>query len=114
MTKILETEWNAFLRNVDFSTIPFVHQLFLKEDESNNLKKYLTLEYHPNVFSELSNEDIFYNKYRYFLKFKKEHQTVNGHDTGLEQRAFKILETGDEFQNVDWKIVKRIGCEIEA
>lgn len=57
-------------------------------------------------FSRLPAEQVFYNKYYWILIFSKRYQSKFGKDAGIEQQAFKVLETAPP--NVDWKTVEEI------
>jgi hypothetical protein len=61
----------------------------------------------PDLDSQLT----FYNAYYWFIKFSKVYMAMHGHDTGLEQQAFQILEKA-EF-NIDWEMIKQIEHQVE-
>lgn len=62
-------------------------------------------------FSQLSVEAIFYNRYYWILIFAKRYQSKFGKDAGIEQQAFKVLETAPP--SVDWKAVEEIALAVE-
>ncbi len=83
------------------------------------LFNYLALTYFPNVAlgdAEISEIELLYNRYYWFLKVARGQQRRHGPDAGMDQQAFQILEhAGIEF---DWdevqKIEQRVASEIEA
>lgn len=61
-------------------------------------------------FSGLSNAAVFYNRYYWFLLFSKLYQAKHGFDAGLEQQAFKLLESAGP--DVDWAFVEDISNRV--
>jgi hypothetical protein len=54
----------------------------------------------------LSSVDAFYNAYFWISIFSKRYQDSYGHDAGVEQQVFKVLESAPT--GVDWRIVEEI------
>ena len=59
----------------------------------------------------LTDEQLFYNKYYWFLRFVRLSTARNGYDAGLEQQVFKLLES--PHCTVDWGIVEGITSKVE-
>lgn len=59
-------------------------------------------------------EQKFYSKYRYFRQFVSRMVELNGPDEGLEQQAFKLLESFGAENEVDWGLVEQIEKELGA
>lgn len=87
--------------------------------ESNNEKliishrNYILLEKFPEKFGNETSLNLYYNKYYHFLMFSILSQKTNGFDAGIEQQEFKILEQGEQFENIDWAIIERISNTIK-
>lgn len=60
----------------------------------------------------LSETRIFYNRYYWFLTFAKLRRSKRGHDAGVEQQAFKLLESAPDA--VDWGVVAEIANDVSA
>lgn len=79
------------------------------------LKYYLFLTEYPNsVYNyvpELSEEDLLYNRYYWFVKFTRKYISKNGYDAGMEQQAFELIEEIDRQleAGVNWSIIEQIG-----
>jgi hypothetical protein len=58
--------------------------------------------------ADLSQEEILYNRYYWFLKFIKLYMSKHGYDAGLEQQAFKMLEHAT--CDIDWSVVEEISA----
>lgn len=86
------------------------HDLLKDTSGSKYLEKYLLLTYAGEDFkNSISPEELFYNRYYWFLTFLKAYTQENGLDAGMEQQAFKILEeAGNTCQHIDWNEVEEI------
>jgi hypothetical protein len=79
---------------------------------------YLLLTHYPeriiNHFPAMSQNDLLYNRYYWFVKYKNEYQARCGYDAGLEQQAFKLLEEIDRVLKgeIDWAIIQKIDDEL--
>jgi len=91
----------AAIANDDFSGGAFRYYLFFSE--SSILQR--------TPLSRLNIPELFYNKYYWFLLFTKLHQIRHGYDGGLEQQAFKLLETAPS--NVNWNLLEEIHKRVE-
>ncbi|HEY2511605.1 MAG TPA: hypothetical protein VGI39_12140 [Polyangiaceae bacterium] len=60
----------------------------------------------------LSVEAIFCNRYYWFRSFAKSYERAHGRDAGLEQQAFKLLESAPS--TVDWSVVEAIDAMVDA
>jgi hypothetical protein len=49
---------------------------------------------------------LFYNQYYWFKRFVCERDAARGHDAGLEQQAFQLLESAPD--DVDWSVIEAI------
>ena len=88
-----------------------------KLDDANlrNYLKYVNiLDSEKSKILEANNkydvEDLYYSKYYWFIKFKNRYFDIYGHDEGLEQQAFRMLEDiGVYFKNgINWTIIESI------
>jgi hypothetical protein len=73
------------------------------------LQRFLLLRHCPDIFDlELqSNKPILlYNLYYRFKKFMKLFNGRHGHDAGMEQQAFQLLESAT-FE-IDWNVIQEI------
>lgn len=48
----------------------------------------------------------FYNRYYWFARFAALWQAAHGHDAGLEQQVFQLLERADF--DIDWDVVQEL------
>ncbi len=48
----------------------------------------------------------FYNRYFWFVRFAALWQAAHGHDAGLEQQVFQLLEHADF--DIDWNVVQEL------
>ena len=60
------------------------------------------------ISSDFNMDVLFYSEYYWFTKYKNRHFELYGHDEGLEQRAFKMLENMSLENEVDWSIIEQI------
>lgn len=78
------------------------------------LQYYLFLTEYPNsIYSHLdglNEEDLLYNRYYWFIKFKQKYNSQKGYDAGLEQEAFKLIEEIEQQleAGVNWSIIEQI------
>jgi hypothetical protein len=81
---------------------------------STLLQYYLFLTEYPNAvhsyLPELSEADLLYNRYYWFLKFKTNYGSKRGDDAGLDQQAFQLIEEIDQklTAGVNWSIIQQI------
>jgi hypothetical protein len=62
-----------------------------------------------NVIGSLNIEDLFYSKYYWFKQFKERYFKLYGHDEGLEQQSYKMIEEYTHFtKEIDWETVEQI------
>lgn len=59
-----------------------------------------------------SEEDAFYNQYYWYLVFSKLYQASSGFDAGVEQQAFRLLESAPE--GVSWDRIDQIARSVGA
>jgi hypothetical protein len=86
--------------------------------EDNRIKTlldyYLFLTEHSDIIIEqlhiVSKEVIFYSRYYWFKKFKKEYFTKYGYDGDMDQQAFQILEEIDRYidNEIVWEALEKI------
>jgi hypothetical protein len=57
----------------------------------------------------IDREDAFYNRYFWLKRFATLKQARDGHDAGLEQQVFQLLENADF--DLDWAIIERLDTE---
>jgi hypothetical protein len=60
-------------------------------------------------FDDIPTISLFYNRYYWFKRFVNQRAAVQGHDVGLEQQAFKLLEAAPE--GVDWSVVEALDVQ---
>lgn len=48
----------------------------------------------------------FYNRYFWFVRFAAMWQAAHGHDAGLEQQVFQLLEEADV--DIDWDVIQEL------
>ena len=59
--------------------------------------------------SSLKPDDLYYSAYYWFTQFKSRHFELFGHDEGLEQQGFIILENiSMSLEEIDWSIIEVI------
>ncbi len=78
------------------------------------LRRYLLLTEFPERIAErqpVCHESVVYSRYYWFTLFAKLCRTRQGHDAGLEQQAFQILENAD--CEVDWNVIRAIEIRVE-
>ncbi|MNN49366.1 hypothetical protein D3C76_706880 [compost metagenome] len=58
----------------------------------------------------LDKPSIYYSIYFWFVQFKERYFELHGHDEGIEQEGFKLLEEIDiELEDgVDWAVIEKI------
>jgi hypothetical protein len=61
---------------------------------------------------DLDETAMFYNRYYWFRRFATQRQAARGYDGGLEQQAFKLLETAQE--DADWSLLESIDARAQA
>jgi hypothetical protein len=99
---------------VDFDSTKTNPELLADNDINSDLKNYLILTHWPEKLVEKDSATLYYNRYEYFLRFKKSYITKFGSDDlNLEQQAFKILEQGETIANLDWNVVETISRRLE-
>lgn len=62
------------------------------------------------TINTISAEDLHYNRYYWFIKFKNRYFDLYGHDEGIEQQAYKMLENIDMYleNGIDWTVIECI------
>lgn len=70
--------------------------------------RYMLFNNWPEMVQELqlSESDLYYNRYYWARTFASAFQTVHGPDAGLEQQVFKIFESAPP--DVDWNVIEAI------
>ena len=87
---------------------------FSDSDLSNYIKYIHILDLEKSNILEMNDafcmEDLQYSRYYWFLRFKNRYFDLYGHDEGLEQQAFKLLEDIVIYLNngIDWSIIESI------
>lgn len=86
---------------------------FCSEYNDSQLKQcmahYLFLRDHAADLP-LDKPSIYYSMYYWFVRFKRRYYDVCGHDEGIEQEGFKLLEKIDRQleEGVDWRFIEQI------
>lgn len=79
-------------------------------------RRYLLFSRWPYLLEKVglraTNEEILYNSYYWMLKFSKLYIKKHGFDAGMEQQAFKILES-TSFE-IDWNVVEQLTNLVET
>ena len=94
---ILQSLEDAALRGLD--SLPVTYRKDLLDDPQHRYPflYYLVLTHWPEwldgLTAEITTEDLFYNRYYWFLRLTKQYQAAYGFDAGFEQQAFQMLET---------------------
>jgi hypothetical protein len=90
----------------------------LTDPSLKRIKKYVDVltDYENEIIQMPLNIDskiLFYSRYYWFNKFKKRYYTFYGHDEGLEQQSYKILEQFNTiYPNIiDWAVIEKIENE---
>jgi hypothetical protein len=54
--------------------------------------------------------NFFYSRYYWFVQFKERYYALYGHDEGLEQQKFKMINDYNEKfpEKVDWDVIEHI------
>lgn len=83
-----------------------------------SLKSYILLTFLlPNInFEEnLSIEDIFYNRYYWFIRFCRLKEERDGYDPGLNQQEIRLIEEVEQKDiNIDWNVIQEISDCIDS
>ena len=59
--------------------------------------------------SALNLGDLCYSSYYWFTQYKNRYFELFGHDEGLEQQAYKMLENiSVSLENINWSIIEQI------
>jgi len=70
-------------------------------------RRYLLFAHLPSLAGEqLSEQEIFYNKFYWFLAFAQLYKRKQGTNDGLDQQACQILETAP--CRFDWTVIEQI------
>jgi hypothetical protein len=73
-------------------------------------RRFLLFAHWPYLLENLglhaTTEGLLYNKYYWMLRFSKLYERKHGFDAGIEQQAFKILESAS-FE-LDWNVVEHV------
>src|SRR5688572_5165938 len=73
------------------------------------LENYWELTTCPEKFQDFNLVDIYYNRLYWFHKFYHRYKSLNGSGkVDIEQYEFKLLEQGENLNNINWKIVEQI------
>ena len=106
---------DAVLHGLD--SLPISYQKSLIEDSEirYSFLYYVLFTHWPELLDEgLELEELFYNRYYWFLRLSKQYQARHGHDAGCEQQAVQMLETADV--NLDLQVIddleKRVVAEV--
>jgi hypothetical protein len=101
----------------DFSSIKFsdfTTENFLNNSELSPLiKNYIFLSEFAHKMVKSDPLNIYYNRYFWFVKFLSVSNQIFGYDASLEQMEFKILEEGEQFEDIDWGIVEKISNDVK-
>lgn len=66
-----------------------------------------------NSVCGLTTSVIFYNRYYWFLHLIRLWQELHGHDAGMEQQAFQLLESAAaEGMELDWDVLQEIERQV--
>jgi len=100
-----------------------IKTLHFRENEADNMEDKKLRQYWLNTrvlakeetnilekVDSMNSEDLFYSRYYWFNQFKTRYFELYGHDEGLEQQSFKMLE---DFETrfpgvVNWNIIEQI------
>src|SRR4051812_2902772 len=63
-------------------------------------RNYALLTEHPGLFAGLglSKDELFWSRYYWLARFARQRQSATGHDAGLEQQVYQLLESADHMQ----------------
>ena len=53
---------------------------------------YALLTHWPDLLGDISTDEVFYNRYYWFLRMSKRYQIEHGFDVGFEQQADQLIE----------------------
>lgn len=100
-----------------------IHSLKFIDSEAKKIKDPLLTRYlmyvhvlgrlETRAFTENNFKDIhklFYNRYYWFVQFKERYFALYGHDEGLEQQSFKMINEYNEKlpEEIDWATIEQI------
>ncbi|ATA92493.1 hypothetical protein CGC56_10175 [Capnocytophaga canimorsus] len=87
--------------------------LFSKSQD--RLDNFILLKYYSELFNEINTLNIYYNKYFWYSKMKFDYINKYGKDDlNFEQGQFKLIEEGEQYENVDWSIIEDIHKQFET
>jgi hypothetical protein len=100
-------------------TLPISYQenLLDKSETRYAFLYYALLTHWPELLTgEFTADELFYNRYYWFLRLSKEFQSRHGYETGYEQQAIQMMESAEA--SIDLQIVEdleeRVVAEIET
>lgn len=100
---------NQIMEELNYS---FCH--YYEDDEVNNYFNYYTLlELNENYIiqnSDIDLDNLLYEEYFWYSKFKTAYKRKFENDEGIEQQQFKMLEVMDQrlSEGIDWDKIKAI------
>ncbi len=107
---ILQRHEGAILCRLD--SLPTTYRKDLLHDPQDRYAflYYLLFTHWPELLGgktvEFTAEDLFYNRYYWFLRLTKQYQARHGTDAGFEQQACKMLETAE--CDLDLEVIQEI------
>lgn len=120
MYRINRAELQSLLAGIQIG--PLRDSLGIVPDEDVYLQSlmdgYLLLTHCPELitdhFPTISKNDLLYNRYYWFVKYKNEYCAGLGYDAGLEQQVFQLLEELEQelVGQIDWAVIKEIDEEL--
>ena len=114
--RILHQHEDAILRGLD--SLPTMYRKDLLDDPQSRYPYlyYLLFTHWPQLpngkTAEFTVEDLFYNRYYWFLRVAELHQARHGFDAGFEQQAMQMVETAA--CHLDLELVVEIEQKVTA
>ncbi|MCM3042562.1 hypothetical protein M3201_23180 [Paenibacillus motobuensis] len=107
MKIIKEDELKNFITDEELRKL---YNVNIKDTRLNELLAYYTFFKSNAGLVSLDKQSTYYSMYFWFVQFKERYFEVYGHDEGIEQEGFKLLEEIDYQleENVDWGLIERI------
>src|SRR5437867_3744174 len=92
------------LRCLDALPISYSQSLLEEPEIRYAFLYYALLTHWPELLnSDTTADELFYNRYYWFLRASKQYQARHGYDAGFEQQAFQMVETGEP--SVDLQVI---------
>ena len=83
------------------------------ESYGTAFRRYLILSHASTLLgAAIDDGTVFYSQYYWFRLFSRRYCEINGQDAGLDQQAFKLIESADF--DVDWAALQEIDSLVAA